>query len=53
MPTLKLYKIGVRLDMVNEDAKMPEPTDKVKILIRGNSISPNETKNLSVNCRRI
>jgi DNA-binding Lrp family transcriptional regulator len=32
LPTLKLYKIGVRLDMVNEDAKVPEPTDKVKIL---------------------
>lgn len=30
LPTLKLYKIGVRLDMVNEDTKMPEPTDKVK-----------------------
>ena len=32
LPTLKLYKIGVRLDMVSEDAKMPEPTDKVKTL---------------------
>lgn len=32
LPTLKLYKIGVRLDMVNEDAKKPEPTDKVKEL---------------------
>ena len=32
LPTLKLYKIGVRLDMVNEDAKAPEPTDEVKIL---------------------
>jgi DNA-binding Lrp family transcriptional regulator len=32
LPTLKLYKIGVKLDMVNEDAKMPEPTDKVKTL---------------------
>ncbi|MGB7956142.1 MAG: Lrp/AsnC family transcriptional regulator, partial [Candidatus Nitrosopolaris sp.] len=32
LPTVKLYKIGVRLDMVNEDAKMPEPTDKVKTL---------------------
>lgn len=32
LPTLKLYKIGVRLDMVNEDAKMPEPTDNVKTL---------------------
>ncbi|MFZ0513103.1 MAG: Lrp/AsnC family transcriptional regulator [Candidatus Nitrosopolaris sp.] len=32
LPTLKLYKIGVRLDMVNEDAKIPEPTDEVKTL---------------------
>jgi DNA-binding Lrp family transcriptional regulator len=32
LPTLKLYKIGVRLDMVNEDPKMPEPTDNVKTL---------------------
>ena len=32
LPTLKLYKIGVKLDMVNEDPKMPEPTDKVKTL---------------------
>lgn len=32
LPTLKLYKIGVRLDMVNEDAKVPEPTDEVKTL---------------------
>lgn len=32
LPTLKLYKIGVRLDMVNEDLKKPQPTDKVKKL---------------------
>ena len=32
LPTLKLYKIGVRLDMVNEDPQKPEPTDKVKKL---------------------
>ncbi len=32
LPTLKLYKIGVRLDMVNEDAEKPEPTDEVKEL---------------------
>ena len=32
LPTLRLYKIGVRLDMVNEDAKVPEPTDEVKTL---------------------
>ncbi len=30
LPTLKLYKIGVRLDMVNNDAEKPEPTDTVK-----------------------
>lgn len=33
LPTLKLYKIGVRLDMVNEDAEKPQPTDEVKELI--------------------
>ncbi len=32
LPTLKLYKIGVRLDMVNEDAEKPMPTDEVKEL---------------------
>lgn len=32
LPTLKLYKIGVRLDMVNEDAERPRPTDEVKEL---------------------
>ena len=32
LPTLKLYKIGVRLDMVNEDQDKPKPTDKVKEL---------------------
>jgi DNA-binding Lrp family transcriptional regulator len=30
LPTLKLYKIGVKLDMVNDDAERPEPTDDVK-----------------------
>src|SRR5690606_28473093 len=30
LPTLKLYKIGVRLDMVNSDAEKPRPTDQVK-----------------------
>jgi len=30
LPTLKLYKIGVRLDMVNEDQDRPRPIDKVK-----------------------
>ena len=30
LPTLKLYKIGVRLDMVNDDAEKPKPIDEVK-----------------------
>lgn len=30
LPTLKLYKIGVRLDMMNDDPENPEPTDKPK-----------------------
>src|SRR5919198_4478313 len=30
LPTLKLYKIGVRLDMVNEDPEKPKPTDEIK-----------------------
>ncbi|MEM3161038.1 MAG: Lrp/AsnC family transcriptional regulator [Nitrososphaera sp.] len=32
LPTLKMYKIGVKLDMVNEDAEKPKPTDEVKEL---------------------
>jgi siroheme decarboxylase len=32
LPTLKLYKIGVRLDMVNKDPDKPKPMDKVKHL---------------------
>jgi siroheme decarboxylase len=32
LPTLKLYKIGVRLDMVNKDPDKLEPTEKVKEL---------------------
>jgi DNA-binding Lrp family transcriptional regulator len=32
LPTLKVFKIGVRLDMVNEDDKNPTPTDTVKTL---------------------
>ena len=32
LPTLKLYKIGVKLDMINEDAEKPKPTDVVKEL---------------------
>ena len=30
LPTLKLYKIGVKLDMVNKDPEKPLPNDKVK-----------------------
>ena len=30
LPTLKLYKIGVKLDMVNKDPEKPVPNDKVK-----------------------
>ena len=30
LPTLKLYKIGVKLDMVNADPTVPSPSDKVK-----------------------
>lgn len=30
LPTLKLYKIGVKLDMVNGDPIVPSPSDKVK-----------------------
>ncbi|MER3407453.1 MAG: transcriptional regulator [Nitrososphaera sp.] len=32
LPTLKMYKIGVKLDMVNDDAEKPKPTDQVKEL---------------------
>jgi siroheme decarboxylase len=32
LPTLKLYKIGVRLDMVNGDSEKPKPSDEVKKL---------------------
>ena len=32
LPTLKLYKIGVRLDMVKEDPQKPEPTDEIRQL---------------------
>ena len=30
LPTLKLYKIGVRLDIMNDDPDNPQPTDKPK-----------------------
>lgn len=32
LPTLKLYKIGVRLDMVNSDPEKPKPIEEVKEL---------------------
>lgn len=32
LPTLKMYKIGVKLDMVNDDAEKPNPSDDVKNL---------------------
>ncbi len=32
LPTLKMYKIGVKLDMVNDDPEKPTPNDKVKNL---------------------
>jgi DNA-binding Lrp family transcriptional regulator len=32
LPTIKMYKIGVKLDMVNDDAEKPKPTDQVKEL---------------------
>ena len=32
LPTLKLYKIGVKLDMVNDDPEKPEPSEQVKEL---------------------
>jgi len=32
LPTLKMYKIGVKLDMVNDDAEKPKPTEEVKEL---------------------
>ncbi len=32
LPTLKMYKIGVKLDMVNDDAGEPKPTEEVKEL---------------------
>jgi siroheme decarboxylase len=30
LPTLKMYKIGVKLDMVNDDPEKPTPNDEVK-----------------------
>lgn len=30
LPTLKMYKIGVKLDMVNQDSEKPEPSEEFK-----------------------
>ena len=30
LPTLKLYKIGVKLDVLNQDPSYPKPTEKLK-----------------------
>ncbi len=32
MPTLKMYKIGVKLDMINDDSINPKPTEEIKEL---------------------
>jgi siroheme decarboxylase len=32
LPTLKMFKIGVKLDMVNDDPEKPNPSDNVKNL---------------------
>jgi DNA-binding Lrp family transcriptional regulator len=32
LPTLKMFKIGVKLDMVNDDPEKPNPSDEVKNL---------------------
>lgn len=32
LPTLKMYKIGVKLDMVNDDSINPKPTEEIKEL---------------------
>src|ERR671912_170323 len=32
LPTLKMYKIGVKLDMVNNDSPNPKPTETIKEL---------------------
>lgn len=46
LPTLKLYKIGVRLDMVNDDAEKPEPTDAVKAFNPGKALLTEQDKNV-------
>jgi siroheme decarboxylase len=41
LPTLKMYKIGVKLDMVNDDPEKPNPNDDVKNLeTKSEKISP-------------
>ena len=40
LPTLKMYKIGVKLDMVNDDPEKPTPNDEVKNMgIKAETIS--------------
>jgi DNA-binding Lrp family transcriptional regulator len=40
LPTLKMYKIGVKLDMVNDDPEKPTPNDEVKDMgIKAETIS--------------
>jgi DNA-binding Lrp family transcriptional regulator len=46
LPTLKLFKIGVRLDMVNDDADKPEPTDAVKAFNPSKALLTDQDKNL-------
>ncbi|MFQ5940139.1 MAG: Lrp/AsnC family transcriptional regulator [Nitrososphaerales archaeon] len=41
LPTLRLYKIGVKLDVLNHDTESPEPTDKPKHVDHVN-FSPSE-----------
>jgi DNA-binding Lrp family transcriptional regulator len=46
LPTLKLYKIGVKLDMVNDDTEKPEPTDAVKAFNPSKALLTDQDKNL-------
>ncbi|MGN6630125.1 MAG: siroheme decarboxylase subunit alpha [Candidatus Nitrosocosmicus sp.] len=45
LPTLKMYKIGVKLDMVNDDPEKPTPNDEVKNMgIKAETISEIDRK---------
>jgi DNA-binding Lrp family transcriptional regulator len=46
LPTLKLYKIGVKLDMVNDDAEKPEPTEAVKAFNPSKALLTDQDKNI-------